>query len=160
MKRLIGVLTLGAIALVSLLATVLMARGGSPTTSPRTSLATIPVPVQEGLSVVEASRKAGPLTVDPNAGSVMGGVWTSTTTGQSAGVTQHWSVLATDRKGRIGLGIIVMNNGTEAVSGWVPGVSHSTDWIFNEADPSTSVHEMTVAGTSRTIWSHSPSQRF
>ena len=160
MKRLGGVLTIGAIVLVSLLATEATARNVPSTTSPRTSLAAIPAPVQEALSVVESSRKAGALRVDPNAGSVMGGVWTSTTTGQSPGVTQHWSVLASDRKGRIVLGIIVIDNGTEAVSGWVPGASHSTNWIFNQADPSTSVHQMTVTGSTHTMWSHSPSPRF
>ena len=107
---------------------------------------------------MESSRKAGPLSVDQNAGSVMGGVWTAETTGQGPGVTQHWSVLASDRKGRIGLGIIVMDNGTEAVSGWVAGSNHATDWIFNRADPSTSVHQMTVTGSTHTVWAHSPSQ--
>ena len=158
MKRLFGVLTIGAIVNVSLVATEATARNGPSTPSPRSSLTAIPASVQEALSVVESSRKAGPLSVNQNAGSVMGGVWTAETTGQSPGVTQHWSVPATDSKGRISLGIIVMDNGTEAVSGWVPGASHATNWIFNRADPSTSVRHMTVTGSTHTMWSRSPRQ--
>ncbi|HSN02220.1 MAG TPA: hypothetical protein VLS91_01930 [Acidimicrobiales bacterium] len=158
MKRLIGVLAFIAVVLVSLLATGFVTTNAPSTTSPRTTTMVIPSPVREALSVVEYSRRAGPLTVDPNAGSVVGGVWTSSRTRQSAGVTQHWSVLAADKKGKIVLGIIVINNGTEAVSGWVPGAHHSTSWMFNEADPSATVHQLTVAGTT-TVWSSSPSSR-
>ncbi len=156
MKRLGGFLIFGAVVLVSLLATDATARNVPSTTSLRSSLTAIPAPVKEALSVVESSRKAGPLRVDQNAGSVMGGAWTAETTGQSPGVIQHWSVLASDSKGRIVLGIIVMDNGTEAVSGWVPGASHATNWIFNRADPSTSVRHMTVTGSTHTMWSRSP----
>ena len=157
-KRLLGVLTFIAVVLVSLLATGFVTTTAPSTTSPPTTTMMIPGPVREALSVVESSRKAGSLTVDPNAGSVVGGVWTSSRTRQSAGVTQHWSVLASDKKGKIVLGIIVINNGTEAVSGWVPGAHHSTSWMFDEADPSATMHRLTVAGTT-TVWSSSPSPR-
>ena len=158
MKRLLGVLTFIAVVLVSLLASGFVTTNAPSTTSPRTTTMVIPSPVREALAVVESSHRAGPLTVDPNAGSVTGGAWAASTTGQSAGVTQHWSVLASDKKGKIVLGIIVINNGTEAVSGWVPGAHHSTSWMFNEADPSATVHQLTVAGTT-TVWSPSPSSR-
>jgi hypothetical protein len=136
-------------AIVFVMSIVLNASTSTSVTSESTA---IPLPVQEALSVVAASRGAGPLTVDPNGGSVVGGVWTATTTGQSVGVSQHWSLRASDNSGVIVLGIIVMSNGTEAVNGWIPGASQAGSWVFNTANasPAATFH-VTVPGTMQTI---------
>ena len=157
MKRLIGIITIASIVLLSITAAKFVTSGASPANSPRSASTMIPVPVQEALTIVESSRNAGPLTVDPTGGSVVGGVWTSTTTGQSVGVTQHWSLRASDNSGTIVLGINVSDSGTEVVGGWVPGTSQSTNWIFNAADPSlATTYQVTVPGTTQTISSSSP----
>ncbi len=152
MKRLIGIITIASIALLSIAAIQIATSDAPSANSPRLSSTTIPVPVQKALTIVESARNAGPLIVDPTGGSVVGGVWTSTTTGQSVGVTQHWSLKASDNSGAIVLGVNVSDNGTEVVSGWVPGTSQSTNWIFNAADPSlATTYQVTVPGTTHTI---------
>ncbi len=158
MKQFIKMVTIASTVLLSVPAVVLGTGGVSSATTPRSAPTTVPAPVQEALSIVEASRNAGPLTIDTTRGSVSGGVWASNTQGQSPDVTQHWSLAASDNAGAVVLGIIVTTDDTEVVSAWVPGASHSSNWIFNTANPSPSAaQEVTVPGTVGTITPSSPS---
>lgn len=143
------------IATVMLLTTsgVVLGTGGiSSATSQGTSGASTPVPVQDALSVVASSLGDGPLTVDTSAGSVAGGVWSSDTENGSSGVSQHWSLKASDATSTIVLGIMVTDGGTEVVSGWVPGASEVSNWIFNTSGPTPgSVYQVTVPATPLTF---------
>jgi hypothetical protein len=101
---------------------------------------------------VAMSRDSGPLTVDQTSGSVAGGVYTSSTENQSAGVSQHWALLANDDSGQIVLGVMVSDSGIEAVSGWVPGTSQVSNWVFNISNASPAgTYQVTVPGTSFTV---------
>jgi hypothetical protein len=138
-------------------ATVLSIREDSSARIRQITTSAVPLPVRDALSIVSSYHDLGPLAVDPNAGSVMNGVWTSTSEGHSAGVLQHWSLRATDKSGAIVLGITVLNNGMEDVDAWVPGASHSNSWIFNTTNGSIgAIHHVTVAGTTWTMRSSSP----
>jgi len=134
--------------------------GGVPSASPHTLTTTaIPLPVQEALTVVATSRDSGPLTVDSTAGSVDSGVYSSSTENQSVGVSQHWSLMASDSSGIIILGIMVTDSGVEAVSGWVPGASQDSNWVFNTSNASpAATFQVTVPGTTFTIGEPTTSQ--
>jgi hypothetical protein len=80
----------------------------------------MPIPVQDALTVVANSLESGPLTIDTAAGSLSSGVWVSTTENQSVGISQHWSLEASDSSGTIALGITVADDGMEVISGGCP----------------------------------------
>ncbi|HET8991256.1 MAG TPA: hypothetical protein VFN59_09185, partial [Acidimicrobiales bacterium] len=133
-----GILKLGsrnlivvAAMLVTSFAMVIVPSDTASATSNASAEASTPIRVEEALSVVASSLGNGPLTIDTSEGSVAGGVWSSDTENGSSGVSQHWSLRAFDSTGTIVLGIMVTDNGTEAVSGWVPGTSTVNNWIFS-----------------------------
>gem|GEM_PF-5881540 len=134
--------------------------GGVSSPSPHTLTSTaIPLPVQEALAVVATARDSGPLTVDSTAGSVDSGVYSSSTENQSVGVSQHWSLIASDNSGKIILGIMVSDSGVEVVSGWVPGDNQESNWVFNTSNASPAApFETKVPGTTFTIAEPTASQ--
>ena len=155
-KRRIPLMIIAVTTLLVIGAAVLSVREDSSARLRQSTTPAIPLPVKEALTVVSSYHGLGPLAVDPNAGSVVNGVWTSTSEGHSAGVLQHWSLRATDKSGPIVLGITVLKNGTEDVDAWVPGASHSNSWLFNATNGSIEViHHVTVAGTTWTMRSSS-----
>ncbi len=133
-------------------AVILVPAGISSASGSNSTVAAMPVPVQEALSLVEAYRGAGPLAITLTAGSVSAGIWTSSTEGQSIGVSQHWSFAAQDNSGVVAIGVLVTTAGTEDVSAWVPGSNSTNNWVFNSVnDAATNIYQVTVPASTYTV---------
>lgn len=159
-KRLIPLLTVATAALLAVGAAVLSASEVPSASSHTSESAAIPRPVEEALSIVASYRGAGPLTVDPTAGSVALIGWASTSEDPNSGVLQHWSLRATDKSGAIVLGISVMDNRMELVAAWVPGASQTNTWTFNTRNASPgSAHHVTVPGATWSLSHSSPNTK-
>jgi hypothetical protein len=132
-----------AVAAILPLPVIAFGAGTSVASTVSTLASSAPIPVQDALSIVQSFRNAGALVVSPSGGSALGGVWSD-----SAVASQHWSIEASDSEGSVVLGISVYEDGTEAVSGWIPGTSSVTSWIFDASNAVPSAtYQVTVPGS-------------